>query len=104
MSAKRRQETIEQFSIPVEDVCDQDPCQDGDYVDDSGSDTAFLSQKQQRKGKGKATPGKGKANAGLAYSSRSNFASGDKNPKILLLSLKAGALGLNLTVANNVYL
>jgi SWI/SNF-related matrix-associated actin-dependent regulator of chromatin subfamily A3 len=26
------------------------------------------------------------------------------NPKVLLLSLKAGALGLNLTVANNVYL
>lgn len=26
------------------------------------------------------------------------------NPKVMLISLKAGALGLNLTVANNVYL
>jgi SWI/SNF-related matrix-associated actin-dependent regulator of chromatin subfamily A3 len=26
------------------------------------------------------------------------------NPKVMLISLKAGALGLNLTVANNIYL
>ena len=26
------------------------------------------------------------------------------NPRVMLISLKAGALGLNLTVANNVYL
>ncbi|KAF8893981.1 SNF2 family N-terminal domain-containing protein [Infundibulicybe gibba] len=30
--------------------------------------------------------------------------SDDVNPKVMLISLKAGALGLNLTVANNVYL
>ena len=73
---------------------------DVDFLDDEDS-TAF-STKASKKGKGK---GKGKAavksKKGATYD---GLSLDDANPKVMLISLKAGALGLNLTVANNVYL
>jgi SWI/SNF-related matrix-associated actin-dependent regulator of chromatin subfamily A3 len=50
---------------------------------------------------GKKSDPKGK---GKAKDVRSVSPDEDGNPRVMLLSLKAGALGLNLTVANNVYL
>jgi len=65
--------------------------------DDDADSTRPLSKKRKTKAKGK---GKGKA----ATRSRAAPISNGVNPKIMLISLKAGALGLNLTVANNIYL
>jgi SWI/SNF-related matrix-associated actin-dependent regulator of chromatin subfamily A3 len=117
MSAKRRQDAIERFSIPLEDneigALSDDPepvtrsrgrattiaarnveyddadtdDSDEDFEDDDHSPT---SSTHKRKGKGKNC-------------SSNNSLCGD-NPKVMLLSLKCGSLGLNLTVANNVYL
>ncbi|KAF7376249.1 DNA repair protein rad5 [Mycena sanguinolenta] len=123
MSAKRRQEVIAQFSVPVveDDTApaatsrsrgrssdgsagrrgDSDYMEvddDSDFIDDEDDDTAW-SRNQKSKGKGKA---KGKAKAS-SYTAQSTTPAGE-NPKVMLISLKAGALGLNLTVANNVYL
>ncbi|KAL0956474.1 hypothetical protein HGRIS_002620 [Hohenbuehelia grisea] len=141
MSAKRRQEAIAQFSVPLADdaaVLDcpasatqqagsqsrsrkrssrvilddddvavndqqdddaefvvQDEDDDDDFIDDDDDDSAFA-----KKGKGKGK-GKGKQKA-TSKVKRASLGSG--NPKVMLISLKAGALGLNLTVANNVYL
>lgn len=60
-------------------------------------------RKAQNKGKGKATSRKVTINdrrTALLHS----YDVGEKVPAVLLISLKAGALGLQLTVANNVYL
>ncbi|KAJ7924933.1 SNF2 family N-terminal domain-containing protein [Mycena leptocephala] len=124
MSAKRRQETIAQFSIPVAEHHpgrhrsrgrssegsigrgeDSDyvmePENDSDFLDDEDDDAVYSKKKSKAKGKGKGK-GKQKANAS-SYTARPSFSAGE-NPKVMLISLKAGALGLNLTVANNVYL
>ncbi|KAJ7594405.1 SNF2 family N-terminal domain-containing protein [Mycena floridula] len=128
MSAKRRQETIAQFSVPVNDrettpvietssrlrvkksakvdamdsfINDED--EDSDFVMDGdvdpSSDIDFEESPVAKSKKGKA-PAKPKSKA----RNYSPPADGDLNPKVMLISLKAGALGLNLTVANNVYL
>jgi SWI/SNF-related matrix-associated actin-dependent regulator of chromatin subfamily A3 len=148
MSARRRQETLERFSIPLEDdvtfgtpteaplsaarprrsstqvtlhvdSIDIDDNSDADFtvegvsdndefLDDDDHDSAFSSKPREGKGKAK-TKGKGKAKAGSTtrISARAGFNGASfagENPKVMLISLKAGALGLNLTVANNVYL
>ena len=149
MSARRRQETLEQFSIPIEesmtstqaaqpsqtasrpsrrrastqmtqDVADEafqdqgdddgdfhpNGAQDDDGEDDfiSDDDTVWMKKgkgKAKAKGKGKrATRMKSSASTSAAYDSAISGAI----PRVMLISLKAGALGLNLTVANNVYL
>ncbi|CCM03320.1 uncharacterized protein FIBRA_05448 [Fibroporia radiculosa] len=77
-------------------------CDDSDFIDD-GHDTD-AQKKTKSKGKGRkktristAPPSVSKYLDGSAFGS-------EVNPKVMLISLKAGALGLNLTVANNVYL
>lgn len=85
MNAKERQETLRRFCVPV-----QAPVQ---------SDNAIaISSDEDDEGTGKK--GKGKAKSSLVDTLKSRA----DNPKVMLISLKAGALGLNLTVANNVYL
>ncbi|KAJ7647212.1 SNF2 family N-terminal domain-containing protein [Roridomyces roridus] len=125
MSAKRRQDTIAQFSIPLDDDGEDAPepsarrrsggksrdpedsdfvmdVDDGsDFIDDDDDDTVYSKKKGKGKGNAKAK-GKAKGKATTSYASRS-LAPGE-NPAVMLISLKAGALGLNLTVANNVYL
>ncbi|TDL17295.1 hypothetical protein BD410DRAFT_794458 [Rickenella mellea] len=133
MSQKRRQETLERFSIPLEENSGssvdgdipssrrkkrtsrpsmsadggeiKDDGDDEDYVaNGDDSDDSFLDDDDdnivwtKKKGKAKATR-KTRTTDDFGYS----FDSG-QNPKVMLISLKAGALGLNLTVANNVYL
>jgi SWI/SNF-related matrix-associated actin-dependent regulator of chromatin subfamily A3 len=161
MSAKRRQETLERFCVPIgEDSVEAESItspvsmppttqsngraarrraatqltkqfpdleaadndtdfspeeaadDDNSFLDDSEDDSIW-----SKKGKGKCTAkakangkGKGKAmaKARFATSTRTTFYESSslsgRNPKVMLISLKAGALGLNLTVANNVYL
>ncbi|KAH7915183.1 SNF2 family N-terminal domain-containing protein [Hygrophoropsis aurantiaca] len=139
MSAKRRQETLERFSIPLDDATsttatdeaplptarrtrasrvpasfDEDDTMvaddDSDFVaedDDDDFDEAISTRakrsKTKAKGKGKANP-KAKAASRASKANFDNALSNEENPKVMLISLKAGALGLNLTVANNVYL
>ncbi|KAG5648541.1 hypothetical protein DXG03_003152 [Asterophora parasitica] len=112
MSARRRQETIARFSVPIADDasiqessanvnCDDEDDyvmsdnEDDDFIDDEDDDCAFSGKKKR----GRKTKSKGKGRA--SYSGPSYAG---ENPKVMLLSLKAGAVGLNLTVANNVYL
>ena len=157
MSAKRRQETIAQFSVPVQEnsitstpevaqvtptasqetasettssrsrrtrktrstatvldggdeieivenggdddyvMNDEVDDDDDDFIDDEDDESSKRKKKGKAKGKGKVIP---KASASV---SRTPVFAGP-NPKVMLISLKAGALGLNLTVANNVYL
>ncbi|KIY50140.1 hypothetical protein FISHEDRAFT_71758 [Fistulina hepatica ATCC 64428] len=137
LSAKRRQETLKRFSVPLSDdvavhlpdavpvrrrrttkinvsdsfvdddkedadfvMAEEDD--DNDFIDDEDDDSAF---KPKAKGRGKGKARKGKARvASIADFDTCNAFDDSVNPKVMLISLKAGALGLNLTVANNVYL
>jgi len=152
MSAKRRQETLETFCVPIEhdtnvipdvqstpavpmsevqptrrssrssrrgqpsagDLQQEDAISinsdDDDFVphmDIDNEDDADGAPTRSKKGKGKAkgkSKGKGKAAARSQLGSLEDTVMNGVNPKVMLISLKAGALGLNLTVANNIYL
>lgn len=73
---------------------------DGDTESDS-DDTVESDNDFKAESKGK---GKGKARMRSDNLGGAKGFSGAVNPPVMLISLKAGALGLNLTVANNVYL
>lgn len=82
---------------------------DDDYVDDANGaakdepmsdDGGFFSDESEEEFKPSRFKGKGRAGRSLA----ANLSDRGVNPPVMLISLKAGALGLNLTVANNVYL
>lgn len=133
LSARRRQEALEQFSIPLEvdddlavdvessplphkrrtaiqtTLVEEDALLKDDdpnfIVDDADDDSDYEFEEgissRAKKGKGKAktqNKNKGKMKARL------NSALEGVIPRVMLISLKAGALGLNLTVANNVFL
>lgn len=122
MSAKRRQEVLTRFSVPVPEACQNEAPQQGrqrtrrvvvedsdeDVADDKDSDFVPMSQddmddlivSDDESSHKKRNEGKAKAKDDI---DREILGEGN-NPKVLLLSLKAGALGLNLTVANNVFL
>ncbi|TFY52347.1 hypothetical protein EVJ58_g10068 [Rhodofomes roseus] len=81
---------------------------DDDFIDDEDDDNASRKKGKAKKGKGKAKAKK-QARISTAPPSTSTYLDGsafgsEVNPKVMLISLKAGALGLNLTVANNVFL
>ena len=69
--------------------------EDDDFVTDEEEE-----EKPKIKAKAKAEPGGRKSR----LLSMLDALDGAVNPPVMLISLKAGALGLNLTVANNVYL
>ncbi|EJU03956.1 hypothetical protein DACRYDRAFT_87309 [Dacryopinax primogenitus] len=75
MSAKKRKEVLANFTQPA---ASNDDSSETEYEDDTP-----------------AKPNKGKGIFGSRVAQR---------PLVMLISLKAGALGLNLTVANNVFL
>lgn len=138
LSAKRRKEVLEQFSIPLEAeedlvadietslpprrgrastqttlVEEDDLLEDDDssfIVDDDDDDFEEDISTLAKKGKGKSKPknkGKAKATYGPTTSQKARFdgsSLGGKIPRVMLISLKAGSLGLNLTVANNIVL
>ena len=160
MSARRRQETLEAFSVPIEDttgeiadnystpvasVSEVQPTRRGarsssrrgaeamdseqnagavlvisddedefvpqvyvisDDDDDDDDDGAPTNKKGKSKAKGKrkVTARTGSAPMENNLTAFRAPATNGVNPKVMLISLKAGALGLNLTVANNVYL
>lgn len=131
LSARRRQEVLERFSIPldpdespapgealpstsgrqtqteivvVEDDENTTNDKDSDFVPGNDTDDEFADDISTRvkksvvknKGKMKAVPPVKQVFDGSAFYR--------ENPKVMLISLKAGALGLNLTVANHVFL
>ncbi|KAK7472758.1 hypothetical protein VKT23_000868 [Stygiomarasmius scandens] len=134
MSAAKRQAAIARFSIPLQKekrtvssasqassksqrsrkasrkiVMDEEDGDDDDddFVapvgdDDDDFDMDMDDTKGKKKAKGK---GKQKSLPESDFDEDIEFDVGsDENPAVMLISLKAGALGLNLTVANNVYL
>jgi SWI/SNF-related matrix-associated actin-dependent regulator of chromatin subfamily A3 len=127
MSVKRRQEALQMFGRPIEDetvlsateglsgrvrrstrasagistVADDES---SDFENNTADeDTDFLDDDDVLQRKKSSSKGKGKGKAKETYTAASTRQSGE-NPKVMLLSLKAGAQGLNLTVANNVFL
>ncbi|KAF8520324.1 SNF2 family N-terminal domain-containing protein [Hysterangium stoloniferum] len=131
MSARRRQEVLEQFSKPLKDekartvvagiaplvnrrsrsttkiLLDSDvrtpgrddefrPGNDSDCVDSLDDFDTEYSPTVEGKGKGKARVKVTRCDA--AFDTLDDH---EVNPVVMLISLKAGALGLNLTVANN---
>ncbi|KAF5393242.1 hypothetical protein D9757_000687 [Collybiopsis confluens] len=130
MSAKRRQDAIARFSVPLQpdtsvsefpaagaapsrsqraarnrshDVQDDDD--DGDFAMPSSDYSDFeegVAVATKSKGKGKAK--KVQPDSELEEEFSSGSIHDPNNPVVMLISLKAGALGLNLVVANNVYL
>ncbi|KAG2126297.1 SNF2 family N-terminal domain-containing protein [Suillus clintonianus] len=140
LSARRRKETLERFSIPLEaeedlavdvetpipssrrrtsthtTLVEDDVLLENDdsslIVDDDDDDDDFEEDLSTRakKGKGKSKPknkGKAKARYGTPTSQKARLdgsSFGGEIPRVMLISLKAGSLGLNLTVANNVIL
>jgi SWI/SNF-related matrix-associated actin-dependent regulator of chromatin subfamily A3 len=108
MSAKRRQETIAQFSVPLEDVedsetsttrasvgCDDDYTMDDSDDDflDSEDDCTFTREKGKNKKAGPSkSKGKGKDKAGANRHAVDGSSFNGKNPKVMLLSLKAVCL------------
>jgi len=112
MSAKRRQEAIAKFSVPIAEKesvplttrktrrnKDGAAAYDIDAVDDSDSDFAinddsdnFIEDEDEDKpfaGKKSKSKGKGKAKS-FGFSKHSpDFEESDENPRVMLLSLKA---------------
>ncbi|KAI0305630.1 SNF2 family N-terminal domain-containing protein [Multifurca ochricompacta] len=150
MSAKRRQETLETFCVPVEQdtrefadarsnshtsVSEALPMRrralpqrlraviagerrpdaaalsvnsddDDEFVPHVDVDNDDDTGTRSTKGKGKAR-GTCKAATGSRHGDTTVYGTqitNVVNPRVMLISLKAGALGLNLTVANNIYL
>ncbi|EMD30973.1 hypothetical protein CERSUDRAFT_120235 [Gelatoporia subvermispora B] len=133
MSARRRQETIARFSVPldaipptvsglsrprrrahasqptsIDNAAVPDDDLDDDFIlSDHNADGDFGEDSDGAKRRKKTRTGKGEQKASIAAAStlgRNCHQLDGPNPKVMLISLKAGALGLNLTVANNVYL
>ena len=77
--------------------------EDDDFVPQMDADSDDGARTRKKKGKAKAK-GKFKAITRSDFAPVGNTAVNGVNPKVMLISLKAGALGLNLTVANNIYL
>jgi SWI/SNF-related matrix-associated actin-dependent regulator of chromatin subfamily A3 len=77
--------------------------EDEDFVPQMDADSHDGARTRKKKGKAKAK-GKSKAVARSDLAPVGNTAVNGVNPKVMLISLKAGALGLNLTAANNIYL
>ncbi|KAJ4001522.1 P-loop containing nucleoside triphosphate hydrolase protein [Lentinula boryana] len=129
MSAKRRADAITRFSVPLERMqavktsaapgsrrasrktsynVDEGDRNDNEDDEDFGTDDGqsdfekevTVTRKNKGKGKAKQTQGDSDFEDELSFESIQN----QNNPAVMLISLKAGALGLNLTVANNVYL
>ena len=85
MSAKRRQDAITKFSVPLEaqnggpTILDDNSYamadDDDDFIDED--DERAFGKNSERKGKGKARD------------TRYGSADGDENPRVMLLSLKA---------------
>jgi SWI/SNF-related matrix-associated actin-dependent regulator of chromatin subfamily A3 len=125
MSAKRRKETINRFCIPVRDD-DFDTASPSPppasrpkrsakkkeeviVLDGSDEESSVTEEDDDNDefpdGKGVVAQAKSAKKGKRSLAQALSCTYGDKtNPKIMLISLKAGALGLNLTVANHVFL
>lgn len=95
LSARKRQEILERFSIPLEtESCIHSSAESPDFHQGHSS----LAEKSKKKASESMTSN---ANPKSVFDCS---AFQGTNPRVMLISLKAGALGLNLTVANNVFL
>jgi len=126
MSARKRQEVLERFSRPLLNDIQESSNLDsplpakrnlrslkkiisdasGFEAEESDGDYSFIDSSDDEsprtsegKGKGKMKP---KSNGKNPVKSFGVPDDNSENPTVMLISLKAGALGLNLTVANNV--
>lgn len=96
MSAKKRKEVLDLFSVPLtkDKNAFADDTDDEEQTEPETDEEGYAEYWRKRKGKGKPMarpvqmPGGGKG----------------RNPVVMLISLKSGALGINATVANNIFL
>ncbi|KAI6135693.1 SNF2 family N-terminal domain-containing protein [Pisolithus croceorrhizus] len=127
LSARRRQEILERFSIPLEaESCTHSSAESSIHTTRNRertstrvshtdaynllTDDGTMEDHDFHQGLSSLVKGKKKASESMTppnSNPKSVFdysAFQGKNPRVMLISLKAGALGLNLTVANNVFL
>ncbi|KAJ2925137.1 hypothetical protein H1R20_g11960, partial [Candolleomyces eurysporus] len=102
MSARRRQEAIARFSVPIENSSGNAEKSSRGRQSSRKKDKSRRSLAEEDAGDSEDdyTPGDEDA----AMDEQDSFDTSGTNPRVMLISLKAGALGLNLTVANNVFL
>ncbi|KAI6026131.1 SNF2 family N-terminal domain-containing protein [Pisolithus microcarpus] len=113
LSARKRQEILERFSIPLEtESCIHSSAESTTRVSscDLLTDDGTMEGPDFHQGHSSLAE-KSKKKASESMTSNANpksvfdcSAFQGTNPRVMLISLKAGALGLNLTVANNVFL
>lgn len=97
MSAKRRQETIAQFSVPLgRDDMDNEVSTarrraggDDDFLDDEDDDCTYTKGQGKKKAGTTKPQGKGKNKVGRSRQGVNGSSFSGQNPKVLLLSLKA---------------
>lgn len=93
MSAKKRAEVIEEFQTPL-DVQDDDQ---GSTEMEEPEDEKPVTRKSTRKGKGRASATPKRSGQTLLKPKKNG-------PTVMLISLKSGSVGLNLTAAQNVFM
>ena len=101
MSAKKRAETIDEFQVGAEVEGDGYDSSMTEESDSSTEDDEPISMKREKQGKGK-TKGRAYAkNLDAKGKGRVRVASvkQDPGPTVMLISLKSGSVGLNLTAA-----
>ncbi|EJD03150.1 uncharacterized protein FOMMEDRAFT_108290 [Fomitiporia mediterranea MF3/22] len=94
-------------TIVIDGSSDTEDSKDDDFADgpsDVDSDDTFVYDHDDFSQEVKKARAKNKGKAKAMYTNSQWSGVGKTNPKVMLISLKAGSLGLNLTVANNVYL
>ena len=100
MSAKKRSETIEEFQRPIPKNADYDSSatEETDSETEEEDEPESLKRRNKGKGKGKAVPSVPTARKRKGQMIDGTGMTGG-GPSVMLISLKSGSVGINLTAA-----